>query len=252
VSRARRSGFALALALALCACDCAERAAGPAAPAPPAPRRDELAPGRFLLSAPTLNAPLWARSVVLMLQCAPEGSVGLIVNRPTALALGALLPDVEAAQEGGHVVYLGGPVGSDALVFLVRADEPPEDASRLVGDVFVLGSHEAVRRALESKAPPGRLRAYAGHAAWAPGQLEAEIERGDWRVVPGDPDLVFAEQPEGVWEHLDLEYGGVEARGARPQATPGANAASARAMRSPTALAFAGASIRSWRTSSSR
>ena len=32
--------------------------------------------------------------------------------------------------------------------------------------------------------PARRLRAYVGHAGWSPGQLEDELRRGAWVVVP--------------------------------------------------------------------
>ena len=47
-----------------------------------------------------------------------------------------------------------------------------------------------------------RLRGFAGYAGWAPGQLEQEILRGGWHVVPATEELVFSEAPESVWEML--------------------------------------------------
>ncbi|MBM3519143.1 MAG: DUF179 domain-containing protein, partial [Alphaproteobacteria bacterium] len=32
------------------------------------------------------------------------------------------------------------------------------------------------------------------------GQLERELEREDWLVVPADPALVFGDEPERLWE----------------------------------------------------
>jgi putative transcriptional regulator len=43
---------------------------------------------------------------------------------------------------------------------------------------------------------------YSGYAGWAPGQLEAELARGDWHLLPAEAKLVFDEHPEGVWEAL--------------------------------------------------
>ena len=47
-----------------------------------------------------------------------------------------------------------------------------------------------------------RLRSYIGYAGWAPGQLENELQREDWHVIPGNPDMVFSERPDTVWEKL--------------------------------------------------
>ena len=47
------------------------------------------------------------------------------------------------------------------------------------------------------------LRLYAGHAAWVPGQLQAEVRAGGWQVLPGTPDLVFPEDPGSLWTELE-------------------------------------------------
>ena len=44
-----------------------------------------------------------------------------------------------------------------------------------------------------------RLRVFAGHAGWAPGQLADELSEGAWWVLPGSPDDLFTEQPREMW-----------------------------------------------------
>jgi len=47
------------------------------------------------------------------------------------------------------------------------------------------------------------LRLYAGHAAWVPGQLQAEIGAGGWQVLLATPELVFDEDPGSLWSKLE-------------------------------------------------
>ena len=47
------------------------------------------------------------------------------------------------------------------------------------------------------------LRLYAGHAAWVPGQLQAEINAGGWQVLPATPELVFHADPGSLWMELE-------------------------------------------------
>jgi putative AlgH/UPF0301 family transcriptional regulator len=47
------------------------------------------------------------------------------------------------------------------------------------------------------------LRLYAGHHTWAPGQLQAEIGAGGWQVLLGTAELVFDEDPGGLWRKLE-------------------------------------------------
>jgi putative transcriptional regulator len=47
-----------------------------------------------------------------------------------------------------------------------------------------------------------KLRIYAGHAGWAPGQLEAEIEARGWYVFPGSESAIFGNEYEELWRGL--------------------------------------------------
>jgi putative AlgH/UPF0301 family transcriptional regulator len=47
------------------------------------------------------------------------------------------------------------------------------------------------------------LRLYAGHVAWSPGQLDAEIRSGSWELVPGTAELVFHGEPGELWSELE-------------------------------------------------
>ena len=59
-----------------------------------------------------------------------------------------------------------------------------------------------LERLIGDGVPPHRLRAFTGHAGWAPGQLEAEVGRGDWLIWPADADTVFTPEPDEVWRRL--------------------------------------------------
>ena len=48
--------------------------------------------------------------------------------------------------------------------------------------------------------PPEGLRLFLGYAGWGAGQLVQEILRDDWLIAPVREDLVFADEPDDVWE----------------------------------------------------
>ena len=43
------------------------------------------------------------------------------------------------------------------------------------------------------------LRIFIGYSGWAPGQLEAEIARGDWALKPADAAAIFDGKSEHTW-----------------------------------------------------
>jgi putative transcriptional regulator len=47
--------------------------------------------------------------------------------------------------------------------------------------------------------PMDGLRIFVGHAGWAPGQLEAEIDRRDWTLKRAEADAIFSGRSERPW-----------------------------------------------------
>jgi putative transcriptional regulator len=158
--------------------------------------------GRLLVASAELRDPNFARSVVLLLAYGAEGALGIVVNRPTPVKLSKLLPDIAGLAKRADTVWMGGPVMPRTILLLVRSKNSPGGGEQIVGDVHMLSRPEAVRRELDADSSPRRLRAYAGSAGWAAGQLDAELARGDWTVVPGGTALVFSDDPDRLWPTL--------------------------------------------------
>ena len=47
---------------------------------------------------------------------------------------------------------------------------------------------------------------YTGYAGWGPGQLDAEIARGDWIVAREGVDVVFDDAPDELWKKLHRRH----------------------------------------------
>ena len=45
-------------------------------------------------------------------------------------------------------------------------------------------------------------RLFTGFAGWAPGQLQNELARDDWFVLPASAVVVFRGDTSGMWEEL--------------------------------------------------
>jgi putative transcriptional regulator len=76
--------------------------------------------GRLLVAAPPLVDPNFDRTVILVLEHGDDGSLGLVLNRPSATALADVLPDWKAVADDPAVVFVGGPVSPDAVIALAR------------------------------------------------------------------------------------------------------------------------------------
>lgn len=161
-----------------------------------------LKPGVFLYAAPELQEPSFAESVVLLVQHQQEGSLGLIVNRPTRVALRDALTDLGELRELDLPLYFGGPVQPEAVLALVRSPKRVGEATRVLPDVYFCTDLEPVKTAARRPEAASRLRVYAGYAGWAPGQLAGELRRGAWIVGPADARSVFTSDPSAVWPRV--------------------------------------------------
>ena len=68
-----------------------------------------------------------------------------------------------------------------------------------------------------------RRRVFAGYAGWGEGQLDAEIDNGDWIAQAALPDDVFTEVPEELWSAVLKRKGGGYALLARMPLDPSVN-----------------------------
>src|SRR5262249_6481583 len=99
----------------------------------PTPRR-----GDFLVASPILRDPNFQRTVVLLCEHDDdEGSMGLVVNRRTDVALETTL---QIGPHAGQHMWFGGPVQRDAVLVLHRGADLP--GARQIADGMSLGGEE--------------------------------------------------------------------------------------------------------------
>jgi putative transcriptional regulator len=156
----------------------------------------------FLVAKPELKDPNFRETVVLVTHPRGGNPWGVIVNRPLETRLTEVFPDQPALQGRNDVLFSGGPVRREGLVFLVRGSEAPEGALPVLRDVFFTGDVELIDSLLKRPEPLRGLRVYSGYAAWGRGQLQNEITRGSWHIVPAEVDAVFEKDPAGLWPEL--------------------------------------------------
>lgn len=158
--------------------------------------------GMVLIANPSLTDPNFAETVVLICQAGPDGTMGLILNRPSEIPLTKALPSIQSPEGESHKVFLGGPVQPQGLLMLFQRTEQPGNTRHVFDRIYWGGNPKMIERMLTQPKADERFRVYAGHAGWAPGQLQAEIVTGAWTTAVADPASVFTENPETLWDDL--------------------------------------------------
>lgn len=154
--------------------------------------------GRLLVATPALADPNFERAVVLLLDHDAQGTLGVVLNRPTPVGVGDILEPWAGLAGNPDVVFQGGPVSLDSALGLavIPGDEGPLGWRRVHGAIGLVDLEtppELVAKAF------GSLRIFAGYAGWGPGQLKKELDDGAWYVVESEPGDVSSPRPEGLW-----------------------------------------------------
>lgn len=140
----------------------------------------------LLVAKPGMADPNFRETVVLVTQ-APDGStVGVILNRPTT----------RKHEASGEALYEGGPVMREVLVALFRAEREPQAAFPILPGVYLSMHPESIA------APAPQRRLFAGFAGWVPGQLQGELARDAWYVLPASTDVIFRNDTGSLWREL--------------------------------------------------
>lgn len=157
--------------------------------------------GRFLVASEAIEDPNFAKTVVLVLHHDGDGSIGLIINQHSDIAPAQLLPGVRGLDRYQGMLFLGGPVELSHVSVL--AIEAAGGAAVLEG-VYLSNDPSTLEGLLRAQGAVGEraLRIFIGYAGWAPGQLEAEIAGGGWRVHAASAAQVFEQDPSQLWQSL--------------------------------------------------
>jgi putative transcriptional regulator len=176
--------------------------------------------GQLLLASPSLRDPNFRRTVVLVGVHNGDGAMGVILNRPSETAVADAVPQLETMVDAEEPVYVGGPVQPSSVVLLAEFLDPTPAALLVLGRIgFPSGGTDVDGLAQSTE----RRRVFAGYAGWSSGQLDEEVEQGDWIAHPAGPDDVFAQEPEHLWASVLERKGGSYALLARMPMDPSVN-----------------------------
>lgn len=163
-------------------------------------KRDPVA-GSLLIAAPDMPDPNFRRSIVYMIEHDHSGSLGVVITRRSETDVRDILPAWAPLCAPSASFYIGGPVKPDTGIALVvlrsGADgEGHTGLQRIDGRVHVVdldSDPDEVRDLSEG------MRIFVGYTGWAPGQLQGELDRGDWYVAPSLPGDLLAPARVDVW-----------------------------------------------------
>jgi putative transcriptional regulator len=178
----------------------------------PPPLKSEKLPeyllGYMLISESDLRDPNFFQTIVLLLTHDQNGAMGLVINRPS---------DATLSEFADAPIHIGGPVDQNYLFALhsgfignVKSNGAIQVADHIVFEPNFTLLHSNYRQLKQEDGTiPPTVKFFAGYAGWAGGQLESELKRNDWIVIPAAADLVFSQDPGKTWKQALYKKGGV-------------------------------------------
>jgi putative transcriptional regulator len=161
--------------------------------------------GQLLLASPALMDPNFRRAVILVGVHSEEGAMGVVLNRPSEVAVSEAVPQLEQTVAEQEPVYVGGPVQPSSIVFLAEFLDPTPAGLLVLGRIGFPAPDASIDELTEATA---RRRVFAGYAGWGEGQLDAEVDQGDWIAHSAVPDDVFTDVPAELWSSVLTRKGG--------------------------------------------
>lgn len=131
--------------------------------------------GKLLIAQPQCNSDYFKESVVLCVDHTPQGSWGLVVNKPTqGITVKEIAKSVDLNYDGPEHIYMSGPVEPRAIHILHTPDVMVHNTIALNTGVATSSSIEMLDMICKGKGP-SKWKLCMGVTSWGGGQLDGEM-----------------------------------------------------------------------------
>jgi len=162
--------------------------------------------GDILVAPPQMRDSRFAQSVIMMVHCGDDGHWGLCLNKSMNVTIGEMLNPVGLEVNLDTEIYWGGPV-NQGVIWMLHDNTWRMPSTIDLTDQWSMTSHRQMFDLLAQQGLPDHWRMFSGFAAWAPGQLEAELmgeppwsRKSSWLICHGfDPQWAFDQDGEDLW-----------------------------------------------------
>lgn len=153
--------------------------------------------GQLLIASPNLRDPNFRQTVVLIVEHNDNGTLGLVLNRPSETAISEIWSKIaDSPCTTDQPLYIGGPV--EGPLMAIHTHE--ELANSTVGPGVYCSVEKDRLNAIVATADDS-FRLFVGHAGWGAGQLNSEMEGGSWLTLPATLELIFF-SGDDLWDKV--------------------------------------------------
>ena len=146
----------------------------------------------LILSSSNLNAgmhDIWRYAVINMSNHEDSHRVGFMMNQLVLNFKTESIPKIygiDAPMPTNIPVYCGGPVSTDKITIIHSTDYQNDNTSP-VNDISHVTFDDKIFKDISEKKGPKHWKIMLGFCRWEPGQLDAELMRGQWLATGWSP-----------------------------------------------------------------
>ena len=158
----------------------------------------------LLIAMPSLTDPNFERSVIYVCEHHPQGTVGLIINRPMQFFLGLVFEQMKIepikVEHTQMPLLFGGPVQPERGFVIHRPIGVWRSSLSLREDVTVTTSNDIIQAIAADKGPKDVL-VTLGYSGWGESQLDQEVMQNVWLVCPYSSELLYEVPFSERWDY---------------------------------------------------
>ena len=155
-----------------------------------------------------MNDPLFKKTVIFICEHDKHGAMGLIINKE--INKKDVLFSNQENDKGliqvlnKNNLFIGGPVLTDRILFL-HTNKNIDESISINKEVSVSSDIDTLKSMVNTNNQQYKL--FLGHSGWSKGQLEREIENGDWLIQKSINSLIFEKKTDHIWGEATKSLG---------------------------------------------
>ena len=152
--------------------------------------------------------PLFEKTIIFICEHDKQGAMGLIINKEINKK------DISFSNQENNKelikvlnenkLFIGGPVLTNRILFLHTIKKIAESIS-INKEVFVSSDIDTLKSIVNTS--NNQYKIFLGHSGWSEGQLEREIENGDWLIQKSINSLIFEKKIDHIWDKATNSLG---------------------------------------------
>jgi putative transcriptional regulator len=166
--------------------------------------------GNILIAPPAVKNSFWQKTVILITEHSPQGTLGLVLNKPSNMTFVDFGAQLNTILNIPGNVYVGGPINNHSMSMIHTNEWRCKNTMQINSSLSVSSADDILPR-LSVGDCPKHWRLFLGMCGWAPGQLMNEF-RGvppfnrnhSWCISKSSIDLSFDYDGMEQWgKYLD-------------------------------------------------